>query len=582
MITAPMPVRASRLAFLGLLLTGVCAAGDWTTFAHDPARSGWASEERILSRSNVANLRLQWKKRVENQSYSLSALTAPVVASSVPIGDRSRTVIYVAGIGGTVFALDGQSGEALWTKRLQSLTQPRKGGLQGTYLCPNGITATPVIDKATNTLYVIAPDGSLFGLDLGSGRVQYGPAPFVAPFAKSWSLNLVDGTVYTTVSLGCGNGRAGVYAADVSRPRRPAERQVLLSNAYTAGIWGRGGAVIGGGKVYGGTADGDSDPSAGDYSNTVIGISLPDLAVSDYFLPADSDYLKKNDLDVGSSSPVWFAWKNRHLLAHGFKEGIVYLMDADQLGGTDHRTPLFATPRLGNDRQECCAASGIWGGLSTSRDADGQTWLYVPVGGPPSINAPRFPLTNGPAPHGSIMAFKVVSGPRAINPMLEPAWISGDFWYPDPPAVANGVVFALSNGENPDQRGDESRRFLNARPAVLRALDATTGRELFNSGASMSTWVHFSGLAVADGRIYAVDHDSNAYCFGLPDANSVPQTTRTTLGHSDDQLSASWIGRAERQDEILRAWIERAAFSAGLVLLAFLAGLWAALREELR
>ena len=31
----------------------------------------------------------------------------------------------------------------------------------------------------------------------------------------------------------------------------------------------------------------------------------------------------------------------------------------------------------------------------------------------------------------------------------------------------------------------------------------------------MATWVHFSGLAVANGRIYAVDHDSRVYCFGL-------------------------------------------------------------------
>ncbi len=32
----------------------------------------------------------------------------------------------------------------------------------------------------------------------------------------------------------------------------------------------------------------------------------------------------------------------------------------------------------------------------------------------------------------------------------------------------------------------------------------------------MTSWVDFSGLAVADGKVYAVDHDSNVYCFGLP------------------------------------------------------------------
>ena len=31
----------------------------------------------------------------------------------------------------------------------------------------------------------------------------------------------------------------------------------------------------------------------------------------------------------------------------------------------------------------------------------------------------------------------------------------------------------------------------------------------------MTTSVHFSGLAITNGQVYAVDHDSNLYCFGL-------------------------------------------------------------------
>ena len=50
---------------------------------------------------------------------------------------------------------------------------------------------------------------------------------------------------------------------------------------------------------------------------------------------------------------------------------------------------------------------------------------------------------------------------------------------------------------------------------MLKALDLKTGKELFNSGTAMTSWVHFSGLAVSDGRVFAVDHDSNVYCFGL-------------------------------------------------------------------
>src|SRR5579871_3226845 len=386
----------------GLLVIGTLAplfAGDWTTFGHDSARSGWASDERTLTLENVSSLRLQWKKHVNNQFYSLSALTAPVVATAVDEEGGRRSILAVAGIGGTVFALDAETGETLWNKPLRSMITPRKAGLQGTFLCPNGITATPVIDKENDALYVVAPDGSLYGLNLSSGKVIYGPVPFVAPFAKSWSLNLVNGSVYTTVSLGCGNGRSGVYAADVRSPQRPSVRQLFLSNAYTSGIWGRGGPVIGeNGKVYGGTADGDTDPSKGDYSDTVVALSIQDLSIADYFLPPNAAYLKKEDFDVGSASPVWFTWKNRSLVAHGFKEGRVYLLDGDHLGSQDHHTPLFATPRLGNDREQCCDGSGIWGGLSYSRDDAAQTWLYVPMGGPPAAQAPKFPITNGDNP----------------------------------------------------------------------------------------------------------------------------------------------------------------------------------------
>jgi outer membrane protein assembly factor BamB len=115
----------------------------------------------------------------------------------------------------------------------------------------------------------------------------------------------------------------------------------------------------------------------------------------------------------------------------------------------------------------------------------------------------------------AVMAFKVVADSKTQNPVLEPAWISGDFDLPDPVVIANGIVFGLSTGENAVQKGEESNRLLNTHPAVLKALDARTGKELYNSGNAMTSWVHFSGLAVVDGRVFAVDHDSNIYCFGL-------------------------------------------------------------------
>jgi outer membrane protein assembly factor BamB len=137
------------------------------------------------------------------------------------------------------------------------------------------------------------------------------------------------------------------------------------------------------------------------------------------------------------------------------------------------------------------------------------------MGGPPAVGGPKFPITNGDNPHGSVMAFQVVANPNTHNPVLEPAWISGDFALPDAVVIANGVVFALSTGENAVQKGGEARRLQDTHPAVLKALDAWTGKELYNSSDAMSSWVHFSGLAVSNGKVFAVDHDSNVYCFGL-------------------------------------------------------------------
>jgi outer membrane protein assembly factor BamB len=507
-----------RTLLLTFALSFTATAADWTTFGHDPQRSGWATEETTISRDNVSTMVLKWKAKLPNESYSLSALTAPVVASGVSTAKGVRTAVYVAGIGGTVFALDSETGEQLWTRAFKYRIQPGKGGFQGTFLCPDGITATPVIDKSTEILYVIAADGALYGLDLGSGAIRYGPVQFVASYAKAWSLSLVDGVVYTTLSQGCGAGLSGFYGVDVRDRHHPVVHQLLLSNTDTAGMWGRGGPVIGdNGRVYGSTADGKFDPAAGDYSNTVISASLPNLNLLDYYLPLNWDYLRKKDLDLGSASPVYFGWRNRRLVATGTKEAVVSLLDAESLGGADHQTTLYSSPQLGNEKAICCEGLGIWGGLSTARDLQGQTWLYVPMGGPPTRTAPpTFFYKNGDTPHGSIMAFKVVADEKTQNPKLEAAWISGDFDLPDPPVIANGVLFALATGENAVQKGGEKNRFTNTHPAILRALDVGTGKELFNSKDSIASWVHFSGLAVANGQVYVVDHDSNVYAFALP------------------------------------------------------------------
>jgi outer membrane protein assembly factor BamB len=107
---------------------------------------------------------------------------------------------------------------------------------------------------------------------------------------------------------------------------------------------------------------------------------------------------------------------------------------------------------------------------------------------------------------------------------LEPAWLSRDMNRAEPPVIANGVIFAYGSGEDTDQAAydiglaynhDARNRIKNSTKAVLYALDAQTGKELWNSGDTIASWSHWGGLSVANGRVYINTFDGYQYCFGI-------------------------------------------------------------------
>jgi outer membrane protein assembly factor BamB len=514
----------SFLALTLLCLESAARAADWPTFGHDPQRSGWAAEETSLSVDNVAGLKLLWKAPIKNEAKSLTALTSPIVAEGVSTAHGARDLVYVAGSSSNLEAIDAKTGELVWTQVFDTRVLPKYDGM---WLCPNNLNATPTIDKARGLIYVIAADGKFYGLDLGTGTIKIGPIQFVTPYAKDWSLNLANGFVYTTISQNCSKAPSGIYSIDVHDARRPVIHDLIVGKVG-GGIWGRAGATIGqDGRIYVSTGDGNFDPSVGDYASTLLAASPDDLKIDDYYSPVNFEKITKFDLDISAASVIWFRYHKHNLVAGGGKEGALYLLNADSLGSADHQTPLLRM-KIANDSL-AFEMKGIWGELSTWRDIDGNTWLYVPIWGPPSKDAPAFPINHGANSHGSIMAFRLATNPKTHKPDLEPAWISSDFDVPEPVAIANGVIFALSTGENtmqttgsPIQFGtgqkilSDTARSLNTHNAVLFALNAKTGEVLYQSADAMGSWVHFSGLAIANGRVYAVDHDSTLYCFGLP------------------------------------------------------------------
>jgi outer membrane protein assembly factor BamB len=181
--------------------------------------------------------------------------------------------------------------------------------------------------------------------------------------------------------------------------------------------------------------------------------------------------------------------------------------------------PLFRTQLISNEDVDF-AGRGTWGSLASWQDANGTRWVLAPVWGPLHPDM-KFPITNGDAPQGSIVAFKVEESNGKT--VLTPAWVSRNLVIPAPPVIANGVVFALSSGEyvrqaNENQGGlfsPEQRAQLSTH-AILYALDAATGKELYSSGDAITSFTHFAGMAVANGRVYFSTFDNTLYSFGFP------------------------------------------------------------------
>ena len=323
-----------------------------------------------------------------------------------------------------------------------------------------------------------------------------------------------------------------MIAMDVNNPARPITR-FFTSTARPNGAWSRAGLAWAHDSLFVQTADGVWNPQEGLWGQTLLRLAPKTLKVLDYFTPSNLEVLNANDLDYGSGGTLGFTFRNRDLVVSAGKDGTVYLLDAKSLGGADHRTPLFSI-KAGND-ENSYASMGVWGAPATFVNGRNERWVYFPMWGPPSKDV-KFERSNGDARDGSIMAFQVVL--EGDKPVLVPKWMSRNFAVPDSPVIANGVIYAISTGENTLQRHTDPRyhaiyqkpgapplpktgtmtaeeRGMNTTHTILYALDAETGQELYSSKDAIDDWTHLSSVTVADGSVYVTTRKTIVYAFGL-------------------------------------------------------------------
>jgi outer membrane protein assembly factor BamB len=498
---------------------------DWLTDGGDPQRTAWQRHETILTTDTVKDMKLLWKIRLDNETRQMHSLFTPLIAGNVSTSSGPKEIAVVAGVSDNVFGIDAETGTLLWSRHFDSTFQEQPGGRGGGTLCPGGLTATPVLHETTPGTYVayaVSWDGRLRTLDVATGKETAPPELFVPPNGKPYALNLVDGVIYTSTAQGCGGNPNNFYSFDL------ATRKVGNWAPGSGGLWPRTGPSVGkDGTVYAGSGDGDYLPEQQIYGQAMIGVKLdPDtkaLGLKDWYAPSNAYWMRKRDLDFSASSPI-FDYKGREYLVSSSKECRLWLLDTSHFGGEDHRTPTYRTPLICNE--EVNFTMGVWGALASWQDADGTRWVLTPFWGP---KHPQFkaPIEHGQIVYGAVAAFKVED--RGASPVLTPAWISRDMYMADPPVIANGVVYAYGSGESTTQRwpepghvGGSAGRIEESTHAILYALDARTGAELWSSGDQIASWNHFSGLSIANGRVYIGTFDGYLYCFG---AASLPQQT---------------------------------------------------------
>jgi outer membrane protein assembly factor BamB len=176
--------------------------------------------------------------------------------------------------------------------------------------------------------------------------------------------------------------------------------------------------------------------------------------------------VKVEETSESATTPLVFKFKDKEYVAAGNVHGHILVRDPATLA------IVVNVPGNG---------SGIGSALASWEEAESKARWILAVRG------------------ASVVAFKVVEENGTIA--LQEAWKSREMVSPEPPIVVNGVVFVLSSGLS------------KMAPAVLYAIDGTTGKELWNSGKAIATY-STAGISSGASKVYVGTHDGMLYAFG--------------------------------------------------------------------
>jgi len=512
------------------------------TYHNDLARDGVNEREYSLTPANVnaASFGKLFSCPADGAIY-----TQPLWVSHLQIDGKSRNVVFVATEHDSLYAFDADESPCvrLWKVSLIDRHHGTDGGEtsvpggadlhlvgkgDGDISPEVGVTGTPVIDRQSETLYVVSKSViysaglhfhvRLHAIDLATGAEKPGsPVTITAtavgdggkrisfdprPENQRAGLALVNGTVYVAFGSHEDAGPFYGWLLGYRYDRSSFEHTYTLNiapNSGDGGVWmaGAAPAADAAGDLYIVTGNAGFDASAADPPNDDYGDSLlklsGDLKVMQYFTPSNQRFndVQNNDFgsggvvlaDIPGASPV-----SRIALAVG-KDGDLFVLDRDRLGGYGDGKAMqeFHT---GVEKD----VSGAYPGVIFSEGAFWKGRYYVAGAGEP-LKAYRFDSAT------DRLSFEAAaSDPPAFGyPGATPAISAG--------GDTNGIVWILDNRRycTPGSQG--------CGPTVLRAYDAITLRELWSSPLSgpnaAGNAVKFTVPTIANGKVYVGTRGNN-------------------------------------------------------------------------